>query len=266
MSELNPAQGRSFRLTEAGREARASGDLSVPADYRRILGLFEGDTHFDVIRGALRRYPDKLIGDWLGEIEEIGYIEAVLSEADLDLDFTNFTAPAARPATVVHEDAQRMESEAQAADATLARAGAWIAEDRLKNAAPWDKPPSDTVVLIVEDDPDQLALADLRVSMAGYKVRAARSARELIEVLRDQGRPDILLLDVMLPDGNGFDILAKLRGHAKYALLPVAMLTAKDERKEIVKGLALGADAYITKPYSKTILVDTIRRVLKTAA
>jgi two-component system OmpR family response regulator len=260
------SQARTYRLTEGGREVRASGDLSVPADYRRIIGLFEGDTHFDVIRGALRRYPDKLIADWIAELEEIGFVEVVLTEAELDLDFTSFTAPPARPAAVVGEDAQRIEKEARSADAALARNGAWIAEDRLKNTPPWDKPASDTVVLIVEDDPDQLALADLRVSMAGYKVRAATKAAELIASLRDHGRPDILLLDVMLPDGNGFDILGKLRAHPKFALLPVVMLTARDEKKEIVKGLALGADAYITKPYSKTIVVDTIRRVLKTGA
>lgn len=259
------SEQRSWRLTEAGQAARETGDLSVPADYRRIIGLFEGDTHFDVIRGALRRYPDKLIAEWVAELEEMGYIEAVLTEEELDLDFTK---PAAikLASSAVKEDTQRIESEAKSADASLARTGAWIAEDRLKNAAPWDKPASETVVLIVEDDPDQLALADLRVSMAGYAVRVATTGAELIHSLRTLGRPDILLLDVMLPDGNGFDILAKLRGHPKFALLPIAMLTAKDERKEIVKGLALGADAYITKPYSKTVLVDTIRKVLKAGA
>ena len=67
----------------------------------------------------------------------------------------------------------------------------------------------------------------------------------------------------MLPDGNGFDILAKLRKHPKFALLTVAMLTAKDNPQEIAKGLGLGADAYLTKPYSKNILVDTIGRILR---
>ena len=255
--------GRSFRLTEIGRAVSDGNDLSVPADYRRILGLVVSDTHFDVIRGALLRYPDKLIAEWVEELQEIGYLEAVPSEADFDLDFTKFFAQPAAQAKVTGEDAKRIQTEAKSAEALLARSGAWIAEDRLKNRPAAPKPMAETTALIVEDDPDQLALADLRVSMAGYRVRVASSARELLDDLRIQPLPDILLLDVMLPDGNGFDILAKLRKHPKFALLPVTMLTAKDDPQEIAKGLALGADAYVTKPYSKSILADTIGRVLK---
>lgn len=253
--------GATYRLTEIGRTVSETDDLSVPGDYRRILSLVKVDTHFDVIRGALRRYPDKLIQEWVAELQEIGYLETVPSEADFDLDFTKmFAAP-----TVSGEDAKRIAAQAKSAETALARKGAWIAEDRVKNRSVPDKPVGDTTVLIVEDDPDQLALADLRVSMAGYRVRAATSARELLEDLRTQPLPDILLLDVMLPDGNGFDILAKLRKHPKFALLPVAMLTAKDDPKEIAKGLGLGADAYMTKPYSKNVLAETIGRILKKA-
>ena len=253
------AGGSTYRLTEAGSAVSAADDLSVPADYRRILALVKSDTHFDVIRGALRRYSDKLIEEWVAELEEIGYLEAVPSEADFDLDFTKmFAAP-----VLSGEDAKRIAADAKTAKTALARAGAWIAEDRLKNRTAASGPPGETTVLIVEDDPDQLALADLRVSMAGYRVRVARDARELLDDLRTRPLPDILLLDVMLPDGNGFDILAKLRKHPKFALLPVAMLTAKDDPQEIAKGLGLGADAYMTKPYSKNILADTIGGILK---
>ena len=251
--------GATYRLTEIGRSVRAGNDLSVPADYRRILTLVRVDTHFDVIRGVLRRYPDKLIEEWVAELVEIGYLETVPGDVDLDLDFTKPSAPPA----VSGEDARRIAAEAKTAESALARAGAWIAEGRLKNRAATTRPPGETTVLIVEDDPDQLALADLRVAMAGYRVRVACSARELLDDLRTQPLPEILLLDVMLPDGDGFDILGKLRKHPRFALLPVAMLTAKDDPQEIAKGLGLGADAYVTKPYSKNILVDTIGRILK---
>jgi CheY-like chemotaxis protein len=255
-------EGRTYRLTEAGLAVSSTDDLSVPADYRRILALVTADTHFDVIRSALRRYSDKLIVEWVEELKEIGYLEMVPDESDFDLDFTK---PSAKPEPQLPvEDVNRISDQAKSAKVTLARAGAWIAEDRLQNRPAASVPPADTTVLIVEDDPDQLALADLRVAMAGYRVRVARDARELLGDLRGQPLPAILLLDVMLPDGNGFDILAKLRKHPKFALLPVAMLTAKDDPQEITKGLGLGADGYITKPYSKNILAETIGRILKT--
>ncbi len=118
-------------------------------------------------------------------------------------------------------------------------------------------------MLIVEDDPDQLALADLRVSMAGYKVRVAKSVNEFLHSMLDEGAPDLLLLDVVLPDGNGFDLLAKMRRHPVLGSLPIVMLTAENEAEDIGRGLLLGADGYITKPYTKNILADVIRRVLK---
>jgi CheY-like chemotaxis protein len=226
--------------------------------------VLEGETHFDVIRGRLRQYPRALLEEWLAEIEELGYIESSPTEAALDLDFVaHFKKKPPDQTGTIKEDMLRLERTAREAGAALTRNGAFLATDRLKNLAPIGKPPARTVVCIVEDDPDQLALADLRVSMAGYQVRVARSGAEFVNVIRSYAPPDIVLLDVMLPDGNGFDILARIRSHPKLALLPVVMLTAESRAEDIKRGLAIGADAYVTKPYSKTIVVDTIRAVLK---
>jgi DNA-binding response OmpR family regulator len=99
--------------------------------------------------------------------------------------------------------------------------------------------------------------------MAGYTVHTVDAAKALSRYLRQQARPDLLLLDVMLPDGNGFDILAQLRAFPEFATLPIVMLTVKAELGDIRKGLALGADGYITKPYSTNQLAEVIGRVLK---
>jgi CheY-like chemotaxis protein len=255
---------RNYRRTAAGDEAFASEDTAVPSDYRRVLGVLEGETHFDVIRGRLRQYPRALLEEWLAEIEELGYIESSPTEAALDLDFVaHFKKKPPDQTGTIKEDMLRLERTAREAGAALTRSGAFLATDRLKNLAPIGKPPAQTVVCIVEDDPDQLALADLRVSMAGYQVRVARSGAEFVNLIRSYAPPDIVLLDVMLPDGNGFDILARIRSHPKLALLPVVMLTAESRAEDIKRGLAIGADAYVTKPYSKSIVVDTIRAVLK---
>ena len=256
---------RNYRRTEAGSEAFASEDTAVPSDYRRLLGLIESETPFDVIHGRLRQFPKALLEEWLGELEELGYLESSPTEAALDLDFVaHFKGKPPDDTGVLKQDARLLERTAREVGAALTRSGVFLARDRLKNIPPTRKPPAQMTVCIVEDDPDQLALADLRVSMAGYQVRVARSGAEFVQVIRGYAPPDIVLLDVMLPDGNGFDILAKIRSHPKLALLPVVMLTAENKAEDIKKGLSLGADAYVTKPYSKNIVIDTIRKVLKT--
>jgi DNA-binding response OmpR family regulator len=78
----------------------------------------------------------------------------------------------------------------------------------------------------------------------------------------DDGAPDLLLLDVQLPDGDGFDILVRMRRHKVLSDLPIVLLTVQSDPQAIGRGLALGADGYVTKPYTKNILADVVRRVL----
>ncbi len=259
-----PDQLRIYKLTKAGRKVfwedqhRA---VATPTEHRRILGLVEFQGHSEVIRSYLRRYPDKLIVEWLAEMEESGLIESSPAGPQSDALFLGKDPAQAPP--LVEIDRKLLDSDAKAAGISLLRAGVYIADERVKNRPALQKPPGKTTVLIVEDDPDQLALAELRVGMAGYVVHSADSVKRCFEVLRQHGAPDLLLLDVLLPDGNGFDILAQLRRHPTLALLPIVMLTVKDDPADIWKGLSLGADGYVTKPYSKTIVIDVIRRILK---
>ena len=257
----------SYRLTLAGEEALRSVDSAIPVDYRRILCLLDGDTHINVIRGRLRRYADALIADWLAELEELGFIETARASAAYDLDFEPLAQHPASAGDLIEfpDEQRRIADEARAAGEALDGRGVYLAAARLQNREPLAKDPSQIVVLLVEDDPDQAALGDLRVSMAGYRVRLARNRRETLLDLATQPAADVVLMDVMLPDGNGFEILAGMRRHAKFALLPVIMLTALAGAEDILRGLDLGADGYVTKPYSKDLLVDTIRQVLRLA-
>ena len=254
-----------YRRTEAGDEARRSVDTAIPVDYRRILCAIEGDTHANVIRSRLRRYRDSLIDAWLAELEELGFIEVARASAAYDLDFQPLVDNGASAGDLIEfpDELQQIADEAKAAGAALHGKGAYLATARLKNREPLAKEPSQITVLLVEDDPDQAALADLRISMAGYRVRLARSRRETLADLATQSPADVVLLDVNLPDGDGFQILAGMRRHAKFALVPVIMLTVLDSAADIRRGLDLGADGYMTKPYSKDLLVDTIRKVLR---
>jgi two-component system, OmpR family, response regulator len=247
---------RIYRLTTAGREAWEGEDAAVPADYRRILWMM--DLHGSAPETLAKVFPAEMLEEWLFELEELGMIELVPEGEARDDDFA---APGSDQTLAM--DRAQLRNAAKEAGAALARTGAYLAADRLRRRPATLKPPGETVVLIVEDDPDQLALADLRVSMAGYKVRVANSVNGFLQSIVDEGAPDLLLLDVMLPDGDGFDVLARMRRHPALGSLPIVMLTAKNEAADIGRGLVMGADGYVTKPYTKNLILDVIRRALK---
>lgn len=247
--------GFHYRLTDAGRAAWEDQDTAVPGEYRRLLWMMDVQGEGGVADKLAALYPPDMLHEWLGELEEIGLIERI-AQGD-----TGGASIAAH--RTVGADPAKMAAAAKIAGASLARTGAYLALERLRSRTRVEKSPADTVILIVEDDPDQLALADLRVSMAGYKVRVAESVNGFLRALVDDGAPDLLLLDVMLPDGDGFDVLVKMRRHQAFGALPIVLLTAKTDPGDIGRGLVLGADGYITKPYTKNLLVDVIERVLK---
>jgi CheY-like chemotaxis protein len=256
---------RTYFLTPAGRAALWAKDTgSVPIEYKRILAAVEFQGHSEVIRSRLRRFSDQLIDEWLGELEELGLIDWRAAEPMEDITFSGVRPPWAVP--LLDVDSLHLAKSSAVAGATLLRTGCYLADERVANLPPVAKLASETVIQLVEDDADQSQLAELRLKMGGYVVRVASSAKALASALREQSRPDLLLLDVVLPDGDGFEILARLRARPEFALLPVVLVTSKTDPADIRNGLRLGADGYITKPYSKNLLVEVIGRVLKQAA
>jgi CheY-like chemotaxis protein len=256
------AMDRTYFLTPAGRSALfAKQTGSVPIEYKRILSAVEFQGHSEVIRSRLRRFSDQLIDEWLQELEDLGLIDHRAAEPLEDITFTGKRPPSLPP--LLDVDSLHLAKHSVVAGATLVRDGCYLAHDRVANLPPLGRRPGETVIQLVEDDPDQIALAELRLKMSGYVVRVAPSSKELSRALREQSRPDLILLDVVLPDGDGFDILGKLRARPEFALLPIVLLTVKAELADIRNGLRLGADGYITKPYSKNLLAEVICRVLK---
>ncbi len=116
-------------------------------------------------------------------------------------------------------------------------------------------------VLIVDDEANIVISLEFLMEQAGYTVAVARNGDEALEQI-ERFRPDLVLLDVMLPGVNGFDILQRVRQQPEHKEMAVIMLTAKGREVEITKGLALGADAYITKPFSTRDLLAEVRRQL----
>lgn len=116
-------------------------------------------------------------------------------------------------------------------------------------------------VLIVDDEANIVISLEFLMEQAGYTVDVARTGDEALAKMTSFA-PDLILLDVMLPGINGFDICQRLRQTPAWQHIKVIMLTAKGREVEITKGLALGADAYITKPFSTKALLAEVESQL----
>lgn len=116
-------------------------------------------------------------------------------------------------------------------------------------------------VLIVDDEANIVISLEFLMEQAGYTVDVARTGDEALAKMASFA-PDLILLDVMLPGINGFDICQRLRQTPAWQHIKVIMLTAKGREVEITKGLALGADAYITKPFSTKALLAEVESQL----
>ncbi len=119
-------------------------------------------------------------------------------------------------------------------------------------------------ILIADDEPNILISLEYLMKREGYDVCIARDGVEALETLRRE-RPTLVLLDVMMPKKTGFEVCQEVRADDELKDTLVLMLTAKGRDTDVVKGLALGADAYITKPFSTKELVQKVRDLLAAA-
>lgn len=119
--------------------------------------------------------------------------------------------------------------------------------------------PPGRLILVVDDEARMVRFIQLNLEHDGFQVISAYNGREALEQVRSQ-LPNLVLLDVMMPDLDGFEVLKRIR---EQSTVPIIMLTAKGEEDDRVRGLELGADDYITKPFSPRELVSRVRAVLR---
>jgi len=117
-------------------------------------------------------------------------------------------------------------------------------------------------ILVVDDEPELIALLEMSLGAEGYQISSASSGDEAIRKLRSQV-PDLILMDVMLPDISGTRLTAQIKNNPHTAGIPVIMLTAKDSATDVIIGLNMGADDYVTKPFSTAVLAARIDTVLR---
>jgi two-component system phosphate regulon response regulator PhoB len=121
-----------------------------------------------------------------------------------------------------------------------------------------DKP----TILVVDDEEDIVELVELNIAREGYRVLTCGTGEQALK-LAGSKLPSLVILDLMLPGIDGLEVCKKLKSDPKTENIPIVMLTAKGEESDIVTGLELGADDYITKPFSGKVLVARVRRILR---
>ena len=116
-------------------------------------------------------------------------------------------------------------------------------------------------ILIVDDEPNIVISLEFLMKREGFLVSVAVDGEEALKKIPEI-QPDLVLLDIMMPKQSGFEVCQEIRANPAWASIKIVMLTAKGRDTEVQKGMALGADAYVTKPFSTKDLVATVRSVL----
>lgn len=116
--------------------------------------------------------------------------------------------------------------------------------------------------MLIEDEEDIAALIKLQAEISGYKVSCATDGLNGFDCI-EREKPDLVILDIMLPGQNGLDVCRRLKSHSDLKHIPIIMISAKSEETDVVLGLELGADDYVTKPFSPRVLFSRIKAVMR---
>lgn len=117
-------------------------------------------------------------------------------------------------------------------------------------------------ILIADDEHKIVMTLEYAFRKAGYEVFIARAGSEVLEILKEE-IPDVILLDIMMPKEDGYTTLSEIKKNDKYKDIKVIFLSAKTGERDIQKGMELGADAYVTKPYSIKKLLENVEELIK---
>jgi CheY-like chemotaxis protein len=249
-----PARSEIYALTARGLAELKGAGTSLTARELETLVLVDGLATVAQIEKSSRNASPSEVAEALQHLVDKHLIAPADEPSALESGFFSFPAPGASPVDAAHPEAER-------GVASLRQKGYYVRIARRATQArelPGGRPPR---VLLVDDDPDLAKLIGTFFRLEGIEVRVAASRAEIMAAFR-ASLPDLVLLDVELPDANGFDVLARMRQHAVLKTMPVIMLTAEATREAVLRGLQSRADGYITKPFEPHSVVTAVREVL----
>ena len=263
-SPIGASDADIFVPTEKGdRELKSAGTLLSAVELQALV-LVDG---FSSVGEIAQRMPGVSREDLAVALRKLAADKLVVSAAELDSKVmgSGFSTIAI-PAGFFSGLSLNANPEAEGGTSILKKKGYYVRialrpADRRDAKDGW-RP----TILVVDDDPDLQKLIRTYFSLEGFIMRAALKRDDIAIGLRQQPAPDLILLDVQLPDANGFDILAKMRQHPVLKNMPVIMLTAEATRESVLKGLQGGADGYVTKPFEADLLIAAVKAVLGISA
>lgn len=241
-----------YQLTRQGGAELRSSATRLSAEDLALLLRFDGSLSLAQISSALPPEAAASFDASFRRLRDLGLVEPVEMDA-LTLQFQDDVRHLARAVG---------QEEADVGLASLQRSGFYVQIARGDRAGATPPRATDINVVLVEDDPVLANFTRTFLSLCGMKVRTAGDRAEVVAEIRRPPRPHLILLDVMLPDADGFDILLRLRQHPILEKVPVIMLTGKATREAVIRGLAGGADGYITKPFEPDALLRAVGTVL----
>jgi two-component system, OmpR family, response regulator len=247
-------------LTPKGQNELRGSATSVAPSALEVLVLTDGKSTVGETAARVQTVDKQTVINILANLLYDGLIDFAREQA-ASLDFVDFfqTGGLVKPSTAAIAKARK---ETTATTVLLQQQGYFV---RIARRASTVKKPEETQVLsvlVVEDEARLATLLKHVLANEGFDVRTAKDRNEIVAEFRRGPRPDLVLLDVMLPDVDGFEVLQKIRQHPGLKDVPVVMLTAKATRGAVLKGLAGGADGYITKPFEIDVLVKAVNVVL----
>ncbi|HEX9662224.1 MAG TPA: response regulator [Candidatus Binatia bacterium] len=120
---------------------------------------------------------------------------------------------------------------------------------------------NEKTIMVVDDNPDIITIVRTILEGKGFNVLSASSGAECLAALKTQ-KPDLIVLDIMMPEMDGLEVLTRLKAMSEFTNVPVVLLTAKVQYEDVLGGYKLGADYYITKPFTSTQLINGINLLL----
>jgi two-component system OmpR family response regulator len=243
-----------YGLTERGKNELRSGATTLSPTQIELLVRIDGVLTVSQIKAALPGVAMPAFTATFDSLLGLHLLSAV--RVDPFAEQFAFQVPLSKTAL------SRAEAEADAGAASLRKAGYYVSIARKRGPLRTLVRDEVLTAVVVEDEPMLAKFIQSYLAFEGFNVRLAGNRAEVVAEIRKSPAPDLILLDVMLPDADGFDILLRLREHPVLKNVPIIMLTGKATREAVIKGLAGGADGYVTKPFEADALMRAIRTVV----